>query len=794
MTTMYAQGVLTGSITNQNGQPLIGAHIVLKNSKETTVSDFNGRYKFEDVAAGKQVVEVSYIGYTTQSNEIYVEGTTTYTLNFKLAEAAFSIDELLVTSTKVNNATPVTFTNVDQEEITALNNGQDIPYLLQFTPSLVVTSDAGAGVGYTGMRIRGSDAQRINVTINGIPLNDSESHGVFWVNLPDFASSTSDIQIQRGVGTSKNGGGAFGASINVNTQQVKEEAHAAVNLSGGSFNTLRRNVTFGTGLLGGHWVVDGRLSRITSDGYIDRASSDLESYQATAQYIADKSRLTFNIFSGHEVTYQAWDGVSPDLLDTLRTHNPVGEKADGSFYDREVDDYGQTHYQLLFDHEFNRNWHLNAGLHYTKGGGYFEQYKVGEDFEDYNLTPIVVGGEEINTTDLIRRRWLDNHFYGGIYALDYTSEDKRLAVTLGGAYNQYLGDHFGEIIWARHASQSEIRDRYYENDAQKDDFTTYAKANYLFSDKFSAFVDLQYRNVRYEYFGFNEDAEAAQAEANLSFFNPKAGLVYRLTELSQVYASFAIGNKEPNRDDYTENISGQIPEAETLQDVELGWRQNTEKSAFEANLYFMNYQNQLVATGRLNDVGENVRANVESSYRAGIELSAKSQVTPSLLVSANATFSQNKITDLVQYVDTYEADWSWIGQTEVKFDETDLPFSPNVIAGAGVQYDILPMNEKRGLDVAVDWRYVGQQYLDLSGSEDNILEAYNYANLRMNYTFKTKLVKEVRLSFAVNNVLDQLYESNGWSYKAIVGGNTQYQQGLYPQAGRHFFFGVNVAF
>lgn len=737
---------------------------------------------------------VSYIGYRTEIIPLDLSSSDSkdVTLNIQLRKQATILQELTITATRADAKTPMTYTNLKAEDLQANNLGQDVPYLLRWTPSTVVTSDAGAGVGYTGIRIRGTDPTRINVTINGIPLNDAESQGTYWVDLPDFMSSTNDVQIQRGVGTSTNGAGAFGATINLNTSTRHDEPYLRTNASIGSFNTLKGNVQFGTGLLQDRFSLDGRLSRIGSDGYIDRARADLDSWYLSGAYYGNKNVLRFNAFSGHEVTYQAWNGVPPDLVDdpSTRTFNSAGTEKAGEPYDNEVDDYRQTHYQLLFDQQISGNLDLSLALHYTQGEGFFEQYKADESLEDYGLEP----AGEITTTDLIRRRWLDNDFYGTVYALRYTSDDNRLTTTLGGGYHIYDGRHFGEIIWARYASNSEIRDHYYDNDAKKTDFNVYGKVNYELLNGLNAYVDLQMRRVDYEFLGINSQGVAVPAGDNLSFFNPKAGLFYQFNPHSEAYASFAVANREPNRNDYTENPIGRWPKPERLYNTELGWRYRWDKAAFGANFYRMDYKDQLVLNGQINDVGEYMRINVPESHRMGVELIGGLQLSPRLDVNANLTLSRNKVSRYTEYLDTYDVDFNWLEQQTIERTDADLAFSPDVIAGGDIGFKILPESGKHHLDLNLMGKYVGRQFIDNTSDKNNQLNAYWFSDLRLQYRWETGFFKSVGLTFLVQNVFDQLYETNGWSYRYKYDGATYVDQGLYPQAGRNFLLGLTVDF
>lgn len=697
------------------------------------------------------------------------------------------LDEVLVQAVRVTNESPVTFTDLRKEEIAPRNLGQDIPVLMNYLPAVVTTSDAGAGVGYTGIRVRGSDATRVNVTINGIPYNDAESHGSFWVNMPDFASSTESLQLQRGVGTSTNGTGAFGASLNLLTDAVSEEAYAQVSSSIGSFNTLRNNIKFSTGLLNDHVEISGRLSRITSDGYIDRASSELDSYFLQAAYKDENTLLKALIFGGHEITYQSWYGfeaayvealgANPDI-DENRTFNVSGAYFDDDgqlrFYDKEEDNYRQDHAQLLWNQQLSDTWSTNIAFHFTNGRGYFEQFREDDDFATYGFEPLIVNGETLNTTDLVRRRWLDNEFYGTVFSAKYHKD--KVDLIFGGGWNSYQGAHFGEVIWARYASQSNLRDKYYDDDSNKSDFNIYTKANYSLNEKWSLFADLQYRRVGYS---ANGD-DTGLVDDTFRFFNPKAGLVYDLNANNNFYFSYAVANREPNRNDY-ENGN---PKPERLNDFELGWRYVSPKFQLNANAYYMRYKDQLVLTGELNDVGGPLRANVGDSYRTGLELDANILLGETFRISPNIALSSNKNVDFV---------FQRNGRLE-NLGNTHIAYSPNVVFGNRLAYT--PMEN---LQLSFLTKYVGEQYMGNIDSEGSVLEAYTQSDLNVRYTIEFGSVLEsITFSGLVNNIFDADIISNGYFYTYdddSTGSVITYEgAGYYPQAGINFLLGATVRF
>ncbi len=690
------------------------------------------------------------------------------------------LDEVFVSAIRVTQETPVTFSNLTKEEIMPRNLGQDIPVLMNFLPAVVTTSDAGAGVGYTGIRVRGSDATRVNVTINGIPYNDSESHGTFWVNMPDFASSTESLQLQRGVGTSTNGAGAFGASLNILTDATSMEAYGHISSSYGSFNTLRNNIKFSTGLLNEHIEISGRLSRITSDGYIDRASSELDSYFLQGSYVDDNTLIKALLFGGHEVTYQSWFGIDAETLATDRTFNPAGIYTDDNgntqFYDREEDNYKQDHFQLLWNETISPLWSTNIAFHYTKGRGYFEQFREDDDFETYGFSPIVVDGELVNTTDLIRRRWLDNDFYGTVFSAKY--EKDKINLIIGGGWNSYEGDHFGEIIWARFAGNSMIRDRYYDDDSKKTDFNLFGKINYKISQNWKLFGDLQFRTVRYN---ANGD-ETGLVDDRFNFFNPKVGVTYDLNNSNNLYLSFAVANREPNRNDY-ENGN---PKPEKLNDFELGWRYVSPSVQLSTNIYYMRYKDQLVLTGELNDVGAPLRANVGDSYRLGLEVDASISIGKRFKLQPNIALSTNKNIDFL-----FERD----GELE-NLGNTNIAFSPDIVVGNILSY--LP-NEKFQLSLLT--KFVGKQFMGNIDAESSVLEDYSQTDFNIQYTFNTNtFIKSIVLSGLINNIFDSKFVSNGYFFTydddfSNPGTITTIEgAGYYPQAGINFLLGATFNF
>jgi iron complex outermembrane receptor protein len=694
------------------------------------------------------------------------------------------LDEVLVKSIRVDTDSPITHSNVDKEELAKTNLGQDIPVLLNYLPSVVTTSDAGAGIGYTYIRVRGSDASRVNITINGIPYNDSESQGTFWVNMPDFASSIENLQLQRGVGTSTNGSGSFGASLNILSDGVSDNAFSEIGIAGGSFNSQKYNVKFSTGLLNDHFEVSGRLSKITSDGYIDRASSDLKSYFLQGAFINDNTLIKALVFGGKEKTYQAWYGIDAETLENDRTYNPAGIYTDDDgnvkFYDNETDNYSQDHYQLFWNQKINSNWTTNLGLNYTYGRGYYEQYKEDEDFEFYDFEPIEIGGEVINTTDLIRRRWLDNDYYVVNANVNYKKNE--LDITAGAFYSHYDGDHFGEVIWAKYASNSEIRDRYYEGNGKKDEFTVFAKATYKINEQWSAYGDLQGRFLTYKTTGLTSDIVPLEVDEKYNFFNPKAGLTYELSDKNQLYASYGRAHREPRRADFENGIT----KPEKLDDYELGWRFKAQKNTINTNIYFMNYKDQLVLTGAIDDTGAPLRATSGKSYRLGVEIDATFLICDNFRMLPNLALSSNKNLDFVSPID---------GEL-VNLGTTNLSFSPNIVAGNKFEYEPIT-----NLQLGLYTKYVGEQYMGNVDSDVSKLDAYFVNDFNVSYTIDNiPFLREIVVTGLVNNIFNIKYVSNGYYYTYDdtwtdpTTTTTIEGTGYNPQATINFLVGATVKF
>lgn len=779
---MFAQKhTLSGYVTDEVGDPVMGVQVLEHSQNQGVITDYEGRYTIR-LPEGNYKLEFRALGYATQVIQVMLNKSTQ--LDLVIPASSQTLEEVLVRGVRVDADSPITHSNMDKEVLSKRNLGQDLPIMMNYMPSVVTTTDAGAGVGYTGIRVRGSDPTRINVTLNGIPYNDAESQGSFWVNMPDFTSSVEGLQLQRGVGTSTNGSGAFGASINLQTDAVSTDAYASIANSYGSFNTWKHTAKFSTGLIDDQFEMAGRLSKIKSDGYIDRAFTDLTSYYLHGAFITDKTLIKAIMFGGDQQTYQAWNGIDAETMETDRTFNSAGMyyDADGNvkFYKDETDNYKQDHYQLHWNQRIDHVWSTNVSLNYTRGLGYFEQYKENDKFSTYGIDPYEVNGTLIDRTDLIRRRWLDNHYY--VISTNVNYKEDNWDITAGGFYSGYTGDHYGEILWAEHAGGTSKGDRYYFSNGSKKETTFFAKANYSISEKWKAFADLQGRFVKYETKGLSSSIVELDIEKSFSFFNPKAGLSYQASQANQLYLSYAKAHREPNRQDFEENIET----AEALDDWELGWRYASEKFKLNTNVYYMNYRNQLVLTGDLDDVGRPMRTTSGESYRAGLEVDAELQLSPKFTWMANATFSANKNKDFVM---------NWDGEL-MNFGNTDLSFSPSVIASSMLLYQPLS-----NLQIGFLSKYVGEQYMGNTGMSASKLDAYFVHDLQLNYVWEPSFfAKSVTFSALVNNIFNKKYASNGFyftyddDYTNPGQIHTVEGTGYYPQAGTNFLVGINILF
>ena len=803
--TVSAQTITGQVIDSSTQEPLEGATVVESETSNGTVTDQNGAFSLQ-LTTNRNEITVRFVGYRTERIRF---ADVSQPLLIALDVQTVLSGEIFVNALRVDDSTPIAYSNITRADIESRNFGQDIPFLVQTTPSVVSTSDAGAGIGYTGVRIRGVDPGRINVTINGIPLNDSESHGVFWVNLPDLASSTQNIQIQRGVGTSTHGAGAFGATMNLQTAIMDPEPYSEINTGIGAFGTRKANIKLGSGLMDNGWQFEGRLSKIDSDGYIDRATSDLRSFYLSGARHGERSLLKADLFSGSEITYQAWNGVPEPILnedsnqlesyifnlflgsaDASHWRSNLGNRRFNEFtYDNQVDNYKQDHYQLHYSYRVTDTWIANASLHYTYGRGYFEQFRRNDRLSTYNISPVQIGNDTISRSDLVRRRWLDNHFYGAVFSTQIDRADE-WNITVGGGYNEYDGDHFGEVIWARFAGDSDLGDRYYDNNGFKTDFNIYGKLNYYLSPTLNTYLDLQYRAVSYRFVGLRIDGQTGDVsdvtqEDQIQFFNPKAGLVYRFADVHRAFASLSVGGKEPTRRDYVESTEDSRPNPERLYDLELGYSGLIGPLDIGVNLYYMLYKDQLINTGEINDVGNIVRENVPDSYRAGIELQLGTQILQDLHWSGSVTLSRNKINEYVRFVDDFDAG----GQQSETFTDVDISFSPSVIGNSIFTY------RKNGFSSEWISQYVSRQYLDNTANRNRSLDPYLVNDLRFSYQFSDlNVVNSITISVQLNNLFDVMYESNGYTFGWIAGGQERFFNYYYPQAGRHLMTNLQIRF
>lgn len=713
------------------------------------------------------------------------------------------LDDVNIMSTRATKTTPVAFTNISGEQIEKVNFGQDLPYLLSMTPSAITTSDAGGGIGYTTLRVRGVDATRINVTANGIPINDAESHSVFWVNLPDLASSVKDIQVQRGAGTSTNGAGAFGASVNLQTGHSSLKPYAEFSGSYGSFNTHKETVKVGTGLIGDHWTFDARLSNISTDGYIDRASVGLNSYYLQGAYYTDNTSVKLITFAGKERTYHAWNYASKEeMAEYGRKYNSCGymytdENGVAHYYDDQTDNYVQKNWQLLVNHTFSPAWNLNVGLHYTKGDGYYQEYKDGRTLVEYALQPFMQDGALVDESDLVRKKAMDNHFGGGVFSLNY--KDERLNASLGGALNRYEGDHFGKVLWVKnYAGMLSPDHEYYRNVGTKTDGNVYLKADYSLTDNLNAYADLQYRHIDYTIEGnndkwnsvTNDGLQRLDIDDTFDFFNPKFGLSWQINDHNRVFGSFSVAQKEPTRNNYTDGKLLEHPKAERLLDYELGYVFANKWLNIGANLYYMDYKDQLVLTGELNEIGEPVAANVPESYRMGVELMAGVKLDCGFTWDINATLSKNRVKDFTETL--YEDEWVGGEQWITKKGDTHIAFSPDFILNNQFGYNY------KGFSASLQSQYVSKQYMSNADCENHVLDAYFVSNLNLAYTFKLPSLKSVTVGCTVYNLFNEEYENNGYAGSGFYYDGDQRVRydyaGYAAQAGTNFLAHLTLKF
>lgn len=791
---MTAQFTIRGTVSNfETGKPLPGATIQIDGFAQAVASDNDGAFIVSGIKKGEHVINITYVGFGGYNKTLFVKNDVNLSVRLK-PETYFS-EEVIISAIRAKNNEPSAHTNLNQHTIAKDNYGKDLPYLLTLTPSVVVTSDAGGGVGYTGLRIRGTDLTGINVTLNGVPVNDPESHSVYFVDMPDMASSVESMQIQRGVGTSTNGAAAFGASINIKTDGFSDDPYVDYALTGGSFNTMKNSLKFGTGIIGKNWNFAGRASMVTSDGYIDRASSNLQSAYFSGGYYGKKDIVKAVIMLGKEKTYQAWYGVPKDSLSTNRTYNPAGAMYDNNgnflgYYDNQTDNYTQNYYQLHYAHEFSKKLNLTTAVFYTKGKGYYESYKNNQKFSKYGMNDTIIGNDTISRTNLIRQKWLDNDYYGAIAALNY--ESNKLTVNLGGSWNQYNGDHYGKVIWAQIARLGDHDRNWYFNNGLKTNFNLFAKAKYRLFSSLSLYLDLQYRNIDYSITGTHDDLTDLTQQHHYDFFNPKGGIFYDLNKNNAFFASVAVANREPSRSDFRDALQGTEVKPERLTDYELGYKLSLKKFILNANLFYMDYKNQLVLTGKINNVGTPVRTNVPESYRAGIELSAAIEFTTWVNWNVNLTYSQNKIKDFTEYVDNWNY-WDDPSSQPLQYEKnlgtTDISFSPDVTASS-----VLTFIPVKNLSVGLVSNYVSRQYIDNTSNPDRSLDPYFVNNIKMNYSIHPGFLKGIDFMLSLNNIFNTEYETNAWVYRYVYGEKEYEMNGYFPQAKFNVMAGVVFKF
>ncbi len=788
----FAQFEVSGVVINQlDNTPIENAVIYFSASNIYTLSDSMGY--FHATVNQQQIPSATHIAFQHVSNGVQtgVEDIYQHIFIYMLPKNNL-FEPVVITDTRADYTAPITYTNINGEDLNKNNFGEDMPMLLEFTPSAVVTSDAGNGIGYTGIRIRGSDATRINVTINGVPYNDAESEQTYWVDLPDIAASVDDIQIQRGVGTSSNGISSLGGAININTNNLSSKPYASASFAAGSFNLLKANAAFGTGALNNKWIVEGRVSKIKSNGYIDRSFADLNSFFLTGAYRGNTYSSIVNIFSGEEHTYQSWGGVPKDSLVTNRTFNPYT-------YENQTDNYTQTHYQWHQYFYFKKDGLLNFTMNYTKGLGYYEQLESDQYFSDYGVAPVVAGTDTIFSSDFITQKWLDNAYYGAYLNYENVFAGKKLSFKTGAAFYLYAGDHFGKIIWSEFATTLGNNFEWYRNDALKNDANMYAQFSCKLSDKFTGWLDLQMRNVNYTFNGYEygTDDEIIQVDqkVNILFFNPKIGISYAPVANQLLYLSVAKSGKEPNRDDYVESSELSRPLPEILYDMEAGHKVNVHGWQMHTNVYYMHYINQLVLNGEVNDVGAYTRINVPESFRAGIECAWAKTFFSKLIWNANFTISRNRIKEYTEFIDN----WDTGDQIAETYKNSALAFSPALIAADQIEFILFhrlqdATHNYHNLSVSFQTKYVGRQYIDNTSTKERSLDPYLINDLAVNFNISQKFIRDLGMKFIVQNIFGYNYESNAWVYRYVYEGAEQELNGYFPQAGRNFVLSLSLNF
>ncbi len=786
---------ITGRVLDENNNPLPWAVVAVENTLLGTTAQVDGTYQLNLRRGGSYILSASFMGYGKITKQITVDENTQ--VDFTLIPESIMGEEVIVSSTRASSQMPIAYTTINAEELDKQKSGFDIPYLLQMVPSVVAVSEGGTGVGNSSFRIRGTDASRINVTVNGVPLNDPESQAVFWVNMPDFASSVDNIQVQRGVGTSTQGAGAFGATVNFQTSTLTPEPFANAEVLAGSFNTLKTSFKAGTGLINNSFSFESRYSKVKSDGYIDRGWSDHESIFLTGAWHTEKSLLRFNLIHGVQHTGITWEGTPSDMLEENRQYNPagyMGKNEDGvrQFYPNESDNYTQNHYHLIYSHQLSQSLSLNLAGFLITGEGYYEQYKRGRKLKEYGIDPFTIDGETIKKVDMIREKCLDNDFYGATFSLNY--KKSALVTTLGGGWNQYNNNHFGNVLWTSTNVGIPNHYEWYRNTGDKQDFNIFLKSTYQIIENLSLFGDVQYRGISYNLGGFDDDLQSIEQAHRWDFFNPKAGVFFTFAQGHEAFFSVATAQREPSRADLKDGLKfeeNNTPKREQLIDYELGYNLKSQSFSLGANLFYMDYKDQLVLTGELSESGYPLMTNVDKSYRMGIEIMTGLIFTNWLRWDANVTISENKIVNFVEYVELYDADWSYVGQNAYELGNTDISFSPPIVASSQIRVEPI-----KNLGLTLVSKYVGTQYIDNTSNKTRMLDAYFVNNLKVDYKLKIKGTKAISLQLFVNNIFDADYIANGWVWRAEFndGSPEAREDGFFPQAGINFMGRLAVEF
>jgi iron complex outermembrane receptor protein len=794
---VMAQVAIKGKVTDLKGLPLPGANIVLSEKGSGTVSDNNGVYSLEVPQGGIGTIKVTFVGYKAQERTVQLRRN--QNIDFRLEEEHLVTSEVVVSAIRAGSKTPVAYTNIGHAAIAEREAGSDIPYMLSLTPSAVTTSESGIGLGYTALRIRGTDPTRINITANGIPLNDSESQGVFWANMPNFAGSVEEIQIQRGVGTSTNGAAAFGATINMLTNNYKANPEATVSSAAGSFNTFINSVGVNTGLINNKFAFDARYSDLQTDGYVKRAFSDHHSLFLGAAMVGEKSLLRATIIHGKQQTGISWNGVTKEEMENDRRYNPAGQFTDENgnikFYDNETDNYKQTHYQLAYSRTLSPLFNFNTTVHYTFGEGYYDSYKEDRKFSKYGWDNVIVNGQTIDRTDAIQQKWMRNHFYGSVISASYHPDN--LNISVGAGWNRYDGDHFGEVVWMRYMGTHEKGDRWYKNNGDKKDFNVFAKANWQPAQKLNVMVDMQYRIINYDITGEDDDNRMMNISHSYNFFNPKAGLFFDIDDNNKAYTSLGISNREPTRTNFKDakGDAKATPLPERLYDWELGYQYVSTVASAGINFFYMYYEDQLIPTGEKSEVGYDIMTNVKKSFRRGIELTGGVKFTSWLKWDANLTLSENKIDNFVLQGALLDQNWDETG-TWIKKDlgTTDIAFSPNVVGAS-----LISVSPFKQLKASISSKYVGKQYFDNTGSDERSIDSYFVNDLKFDYNFYPSKMRSATIQFSVNNIFDQKYISNAYGGVSFLDNGTSNPDQeswayYYPQAGTTFMCKLTLNF